>query len=300
MSDLNNWRLEYPGVAFDFGNLSTTHPFKVQVDVGAPGLTTQDATHPTSDGRIMGIDSFDGFDLTFALTTLPDGTAKPYMSAMDKISSFTAKWRADSIRSEPGAYASLANLERQRMVWGRPRQVAPKYARIRQGLGEYIATFTTNDPNFYDTTEKIYLITPIPPAGGGFTVPLSPPFSTVAGSAELSPLIANDGELATWPIITFHGPGNKPSIEFMQGANVLWNLRIDDQIKYDETLVVDTRPWSRSATINGKPANGLLRGTQMEKCQIPVGNNFRLRYKVKDKTGNSFVDVKWRDAFASL
>lgn len=300
MSDLNNWRLEYPGVALDFGNASTGHPFKVQVDVGAPAIKTQDADHPSSDGRVMGLDSLGGFDLVFNLTTLPNGQPKPYMGAMDSISSFLAKWRGDTVRREAGSYATLSNLERGRMVWGRPRQAAPKYGRIRQGLGEYVAMFATVDPNFYSTTEKIYLITPIPPAGGGFTVPLSPPFSTAATGAELSPLISNVGELATWPVVEFHGPGTNPSIELMQGASVLWNLRVADQIKYDEVLRVDTRPWSRGATINGKPANGLLRGDQMEQCKIPVGTNYRLRYKVKDKTGTSFVSVKWRDAYAGL
>jgi hypothetical protein len=286
-------------VELNFGNLSTTHPFKVQVEIGAIDIDTQDTRHPTSDGVVMGIDSFGGFDLTFGLTTIPEPGEKPYMAALDKLSAFRAAWRADSIRRVPGQYAVLSNLERERQVYGRPRQVAPKLARVRKGTAEYVAAFTSTDPNFYDTTEKVFLITPVPPAGGGFTAPLSPPFSTVAGAAELSPLVTNVGDLPTWPVVTFHGPGATPSIELLQGATVLWNLRVEGQIKYDEVLTVDTRPWRRSATINGKPANGRLRGTQMEKCQIPVGS-YNLRYKVKDKSGTSFVDVKWRDAFASL
>lgn len=300
MSDLNNWRLSYPGVNFDFGNLSTLFPLKVQVEIGSTDIATQDAPHPTSDGRVMGIDSLNGFDLTFNLTTIAESSVKPYNAALNRMGQFASYWRADAIRREAGKYATLANLERGRLVYGRPRGFAPKLARIRKGYGEYIARFDTTDPNWYSTTEKVYFITPIPPAGGGFTVPLSPPFSTAGSGNELSPVIANAGDQPTWPVITFHGPGNSPSIELLQGTNVLWNLRVKDQIKYDESVVVDTRPWSRSATINGKPANGLMRGDQMEDCKIPVGDNFRLRYKVKDKSGRSFVDVKWRDAFAMM
>lgn len=299
MSDLNNWRLEYPGTTLDFGNLSTGYPFKVQVDIGPPSLDTQDARHPTSDGLVMGIDSLGGFDLTFNLTTVPEDNPKPYMPALDTLSGFTAKWRADVLRRTPGVYATLANLERQRMVYGRPRQIAPKLARVRRGDLPYVAVFATNDPNFYSTVEKVYLITPTPPAGGGFSLPLRPPFATVAAGSELSPLITNAGDLPTWPVISFHGPGDGTSIELLSGSTVLWNLRVKDPIKYDEVLTVDTRPWARSATINGKPANGRLRGSQMEKCIIPVGN-YRLRYKVKDRSGRSFVDVKWHDAYASL
>lgn len=300
MSDLNNWRLSYPGVDFDFGNLSTMFPLKVQVEMGATDVVTQDAPHPTSDGRVMGIDSLNGFDLTFNLTTVAESSVKPYNPALDRMGQFASFWRADSIRRQAGQYATLANLERQRLVYGRPRGFAPKLARIRKGYGEYLARFDTADPNWYSTVEKVYLITPIPPAGGGFTTPLSPPFSSAASGNELSPVITNAGDQPTWPVVRFHGPGTDASIELLSGATVLWNLRVKDKIKYDEVLTVDTRPWSRSATINGNPANGLLRGDQMEDCKIPAGGNYRLRYKVKDKTGNSFVDVKWRDAFAMM
>jgi len=300
MSDLNNWRLEYPGVAFDFGNLSNLFPLKVQVDISAIDLTTQDQPHPTSDGVVMGIDSLGGFDLNFDLTTVPETTVKPYIPALDRMGTFARYWRADSIRRKAGEYATLSNLERQRLVYGRPRGFAPKLARLRKGEAGYVAQFNTVDPNWYSTVEKVYLITPIPPAGGGFTTPLSPPFSSAAAGDQLSPFITNVGDQPTWPIIKFHGPGLNPSIELLSGATVLWELRVKDQIKYDEVLTVDTRPWSRSATINGKPANGLIRGDQMEDCQIPAGGNYRLRYKVKDRTGNSFVDVKWRDAYAMM
>lgn len=300
MTDLNNWHLIYPGVEFYFGNLSTTFPLKVQVEIGPTAITTQDTRHPSSDGVVMGIDSFGGFDLTFQLTTIAEDGPKPYMAALDTLSEFRAAWRFDKSRGIPGDYAVLKNHERERQVYGRPRQVAPKLSRVRKGYAEYIAVFSTNDPNFYDTTEKVYLITPVTSSGNGFRTPLRPPFSTAAAGSELSPFIANAGELPTWPVISFNGPGTDPSIELLDGAEVLWNLRVEGQIKYDEVLTVDTRPWRRSAIINGEPANGRIRGTQLEKCTIPVGSNYKLRYKVKDPTGTSFVDVKWRDAYASL
>lgn len=298
MVDLNDWRLAYTGVEFDFGTLSTDYPFRVQAIIGPPTAQSQDSLHPTDDGMVMGIDSLGGFDITFGLTTVPDGSATPWRNSLDLIRSFQAKWRANAIRRKPGVYATLTNLDRGVRVYGRPRYFAPTLDRVRRGNAEYIATFTTNDPNFYDETEKVALINAVNPSGGGFVVPLSPPFSTAAGSAELSP-IENEGDVATWPIIKFHGPCNAPGVELLAGANVLWNLRVSGQIKYDEILTVDTRPWARGATINGKPANGRLRGTKMSDCQIPVGS-YHTRFKVKDRTGQAFVDIRWRDAYASL
>jgi len=298
MTDLNDWRLSYSGVDFTFGTLDSDYPFEAQVIIGPPTLRSQDSEHPTDDGTVMGIDSLGGFDMTFGLITVPEAVEKPWLSALDTLGDFTAKWRADSVRRRAGQYATLTNLDRNRRVYGRPRHFAPVYERLRKGHAKYVAVFTTNDPNFYDETEKVALINAINPGGGGFVVPLSPPFSTAAGSAELSP-VENEGNMPTWPVIKFHGPCNEPGVELLAGASVVWNLRVSGQIKYDEVLTVDTRPWARSATINGKPANGRLRGTMMSDCQIPVGS-FHTRYKVKDRTGTSFVDIKWRDAFASL
>jgi hypothetical protein len=298
MTDLNNWRLAYPGIAFDFGVKATEYPFRVQAIIGPPTRKVQDAEHPTSDGMVMGIDSLGGFDITFGLTTLPDSTDTPWRHSLDLVRNFQGKWRADAIRRTPGAYASLTNLDRNVRVYGRPREFVPTLDRVRKGLAEYLATFSTIDPNFYDETENVSIINAVNPSGGGFVAPLSPPFSTAAGGAVLDP-ISNEGNIATWPVIRFHGPCTEAGVELLSGATVLWNLRVSGQIKYDEIVTVDTRPWARSATINGKPANGRLRGTQLEKCVIPVGA-YHTRYKVKDRTGTSFVDIKWRDAYASL
>lgn len=301
MSDLNDWRLAYPGTVLDFGLLSTDYPFSVQMEMGEADVVLQDIPHPTSDGALFGKDSYGGFDITFNLTTIPDFPlpAKPWVTALDLFSSFKSRWRADSIRRIPGEYATLTNLDRNRMVYGRPRKIAPKTSRLRQGLIEYVALFQTNDPNFYSGTEKAALITPVPPASGGFTVPLTPPFNTAVGSAELAPT-ENEGDLETWPIINFHGPGANYSLELLDGPTSLWSITVPDQIKFDQVLTIDTRPWRRSATLSGgRPANGRLRGTQIEKCMIPVGA-FDFRFKVRDESGTAFADVKWRDAYASL
>lgn len=300
MSDLNEWRLAYPGTTLDFGTLDTDYPLAVQVDVGTYDLTTQDQSHPTSDGAIFGRDKFGGFTLTFDGRIIPEWplTATPWHSALDLYSAFKAKWRADSIRRVAGSYATLSNLDRERMVYGRPRKCDPKTTAARRGLMDFVATFDTNDPNFYDTTEKVALITPIPPSSGGFTVPLTPPFSTAVGTGELAPMV-NEGDLQTWPVVEFHGPGVDHSLELLAGVSHLWKIVITGKLAYDEVLRVDTRPWSRSATLNGKPANGRLRGSQIELCTLPVGT-FSARYKVKDASGTAFADIRWRDAYASL
>ena len=300
MADLNEWRLDYDAVSFTFGTLASTYPFSAQVEIGEVEITTQDQRHPTSDGVVMGKDSLGGFDLIYRLTTIPafPAPAKPWDAPMTLFSAFRSKWRADSVRTVPGKYATLLNVDRNRMVYGRPRKMQQDMKMARKGVIGYVATFETNDPNFYSGTQKSSTITPVPASVGGFVAPITAPIGVDASTATTA-TPANDGDLPTWPVIEFHGPGKQFGLELLSGSTVLWSVNVDGELQFDEVLTVDTRPWSRSATVNGKPANGRIRGTQIEKCQLPVGT-YQWRFTVNDRTGTAFAVMKWRDAFASM
>lgn len=310
--DLNEWRLEYDDVSFDFGLLSSDYPFSAQVELGDVDSVIEATKHPTSDGMVMGKDTLGGFDLTFNLTTVPGFPVpeSPWQDALDLFSAFRAKWRADSVRLTPGAYATLTNLSRNRLVYGRPRKVTPKTDRLRKGQLGYISTFETNGPDWYSATERLALITPAGAAGGGFTNPIRSPISTDVGTVETQEGINNNGDIPTWTQIEFHGPGKNYTLELLQDATPLWKMSVPGALNYDEVIVVDTRPWKRGAILgnddgagslyNLRPANGLIRGSQLETCKIPVGSNFTYRFRVTDRTGTAFADIRWRDAFASM
>lgn len=301
MSDLNDWVLTAGEDVLSFGTLATGFPFETQVTISATDRETQDAAHPTSDGLLMGRDRLRGFALQFKCKILREFpvTEKPWMNALDLYGEFAAKWRADAVRLSPGVYATMENTERGRLVYGRPRDIAPATDLLRKGFVTFQMDFETNSPDFYSSTQKAALMTTAGPAAAGtLSSPLISPLSTVTDETVLSPTV-NDGNLPAWPVIDFHGPGSRSSIELLDGTDILWKINIPDGIKYDEILTVDTRPWNRSATINGRPANGLIKGSQLEKCKIPVGS-FNLRYKTSDTSGQAYAAVTWRDTFASL
>lgn len=301
MTDLNDWKLDTGTHELTFGTLASQYPFTVQVDQTETVFTNQDDNHPNADGRVMGVDRLGGFSLIFTLVTVPTYPipADAWHAALDRYGLFAAAWRADQIRSMAGVYASLFNLNRHRGVYGRPRRIVPSNLRLRKGELRYVAQFDTIDPNWYSDDEKLAIISPIPGASGGFTAPLRPPFSMAGSSNELAPMV-NAGNVNTWPVITIRGPGNGAGLDLLDpGGNVRWSLRIDGKIAYDETIRIDTRPWSRGATINGGPAGGRLRGVALDRAYIPPGT-FNARYRVTDKSGQSFADLRWRDAYVSM
>lgn len=298
--DINEWELELAGgVTFDFGTLLTDYPLTAQVEIGAPDYAFEDARHPTSDGEMMGRDLLGGFNITFRITTVPnpgDNEDTRINEAMDLVSFMRAKWLNESSRRLPGEYVTLTNKRRGRMVYGRPRRSAPDYSAIRRGQAGLVAEFRSNNPYFYSAQEHATSfdnITGWSPTG--FTLPITMPL-TMGASIREDRIIDNNGDVPCWPIIDFHGPGSGMSFELLDPG---WKLQVVDSLAYDEVLRIDTRPWRRGATVNGRPANGKISGTQLEKCRIPAGT-WEGRYKVNDPTGTAFAVVYWRDAFASL
>lgn len=302
MPDLNEWRLEYGAITYEFGYSGTSEvPLRVQVDVTDPDRVVQDAVHPNSDGKVMGIDRLGGMILTFDCQVVPDNDdevgEKTWDRPLDLYGAFKAAWRFDGFRNRPGYYATLTNLDRGRTVYGRPRKCVAKLARIRKRETSWLADFHTVDPNFYAADPKTVHIDPGGGVTTGFTFPMTAPFGA-DGVTPADDDVDNDGNVATWPVIEFTGPGTQ-SVELLQGPTVLWKLQVPSALRYDQVLRIDTRPWQRGVILNGAPANGLVRGTQIENCMVPVGA-FTLRYKTNDLSGQASVDMEWRDAFTSL
>ena len=300
MPDLNDWVLEYNDTSLPFGTLESGYPFTAQVDFADMTPRSNDMQHPNSDGLVMGIDRLGGQTLTFSVGVVRD---QPYAGdawdrPLDLLSEFRRVWRADELRDVPGTYATIANLARERLTYGRPRKVGPITDRVRKGNAGVLATFEANSPNFYSIVERVASIGSSPAAAGGLRTPIIPPFSTVGSSSEVSPMV-NAGDVKAWPVIEMYGPGSNFSVELLRNNTVLWALEFPYTLAFDQTLRIDTRPWSRSATIQGNPANGRIFGTALQDCTIPVGN-FWARFKVKSQYGTAGANLRWRDAFASL
>lgn len=301
MVDLNLWRLQYDDTVLEFGTHESGHPFTRQVIVGAAGVNTDDADHPLSGGMVFGRDLSRGRSLSFAgthLSTIPQPAARRWEGRMDDAAVFEQAWRARRLRERVGAVATLANVDRGRLVYGRPRPYVPDHAKVRQGWLTYETTFDTADDRFYSTTEKVTTLGVDASPVTAMTFPMTFPF-TGAEATVTRTWLDNAGTDDAWPVVTFHR-GGSPRLELLnQAGGVEWSLAVAGELAYDEYLTVDTRPWSRAVVLNGTAAPGRIRGTALGAASIPPGT-WEARLVAEDPSGLADVTIRWRDAFGTL
>jgi hypothetical protein len=304
-TDLNDWRLVYGDVELKFGTYLSGFPFVSQVDVGTPAARLNDVDHPNTDGIVFGSDTAGSMTLTFevGIPRVPDrrrrGDPDPWHASLDALEVFTAAWKARSHRRIPGWVAELVNDDRQRMVYGRPRNIKPKLVKSRQGWTDHVCDFATTDDVFYGAVAKSTRVGVVPAESAPLRWPIGFPWSTFGTTARTN-VVDNAGTVDSWPVLTFRGPSGSPRVDLLNATGgVLWSVWAQGALAYDETMVVDTRPWARSVLVNGNPAMGRLRGSQVNDCVIPPGVS-QVRYTASDPTGASTVTIDDRDAFASL
>lgn len=301
MVDLNLWQLAYDDVVLEFGTHESGHPFTAQVVVGPADRETDDTSHPLSDGLVFGEDRTRGRLLEFAgahLSTLPHPQTRQWVPVMDDSGVFERAWRADSVRRVRGKVATCANLDRGRLVFGRPRPYVPDHAKARKGWLAYACAFATIDDRFYSTTEHVALAGVDPGSATAFTFPLTFPHEGTAPT-ETRTWVENAGTADTWPVVTFRGGGH-PRVDLLNDmGGVAWSLEVDKVLTDANEVVVDTHPWIRAVTLDGTAAPGLLKGSSLNDAQIPPGVH-ELRLVASDPTGLAEVEVRWRDAFGSL
>ena len=230
MPDLNEWQLVAGPDVITFGTLASDYPFSTQVAMSEVDRDVQDAPHPTSDGMIMGRDRLRGFTLSFAAKILGDEVdPNKWNQPLDLYRAFARRWRADTTRLTPGAYATLRNVDRGVLVYGRPRGIAPVHKMVRQGVLDFQMDFDSISPDWYDATEKSAIIVPGASSGGGFTGPLKSPIKTTVVNTEVGDTV-NDGDLAAWPVISMAGPFSSGSFELIQGTKVLVKITIAESV----------------------------------------------------------------------
>lgn len=288
------WSLSYPGTALVFGTAATPVFNLTTPDLGDVEVRTSDRDRPRMDGRAMGVDYRGARTVTFDL-----GVRAPDEPGVRGEAAVLARaWRADAVRSAPGAVAELRAqyAGRERLMYGRPRRFAANPAEAgTSALITATATFDCVDDVFYDGVEEVQTVDFAPPASGGLVGPLVGPLTTTRTS-DRSVGLAVASELPVWPIIEVDGPISNPVVEVVG----VFRMELRTTLAYDETLVVDTRPWARTVLRNGTAGlAGAVRGARLSDAAIPPGS-YELALRGSDLTGTATARIRWRAAYSTL
>lgn len=292
----NEWTLSYPGTSYTWGYpwgevINLTAP-----DLGVADIRADDADQPRRDGRLFGFDYRSGLTITFELGL---STRAGELAARDLAETLRRAWRADPVRSSPGAVASLTarHVGRERVTYGRPRRCGTVDQAAPQGYIAAVADFVTVDDLWYSPTVESQTITIAPPLGGGLTGSLASPLSST-GSSDRSLAVTVGGAMPAWPVITIYGPITNPVVELVG----LWKFELLTTLAYDRSITIDTRPWARSVLLNGGgSAAGALsrRSPRLVDAGIPPGT-YEAVLRGVDETGSARATVAWQETYSSL
>jgi hypothetical protein len=284
--------------AFVFGRGANSIQINsTQYDPGS--VIVQDQAVVGHDGMNFGIDTLPGMVITqsgFSYTS-PALTA----SAMDAYDALAGVWNDPSVRLQNNAVvcfrANYPGSAVTRRCYGRGRKILPTLGVVFQGQVPFTSQFQAADNTWYSDTASSQTLTSTPSFKGTITPPLTPPYQLAAANNFQQNVLSNTGSLPTWPVITFTGPCSYPGITFTSTPVIIGYNGI---LGPSDTLVIDTRPWARSAMLNGSTSvAGLLTGNPMINLQLQPGATV-VRFTGQDYTGHATCVVTWRNAHSLI
>lgn len=159
--------------------------------------------------------------------------------------------------SEPGVTVTWRRAGGSRDLTGTARIVGDAQPSIDgfQRMLAYQIQLRFADPTWYDNASQVDA-TSAPVTSPGLAIPLVFPivFGGVSGGIVN---ITNAGNAKTWPRLTVAGPINGPVIQNVTHTKALYFDGLS--LAETETLIVETNPAARSATVSGTNVLGALR-----------------------------------------
>ncbi|MBM0201922.1 hypothetical protein JNW90_01465 [Micromonospora sp. STR1s_5] len=291
----DEWTMAYPGTTYTWGPRASGVMLASEPQISAVEIITDDVPRPRADGRAVGVDFRGAGTVTFELLVLGDSEAQ----VRERHSVLSRVWRADRVRSVPGAVAALSTVVagRPRVGYGRPRRFAAAPKRPRQGVIPVVADFALVDDCWYDPTVEQTLVPLVPPPSGGLVTPLVTPLTTVP-AVVVPGHITVGGELPAWPVITLYGPVIDPVVQ----VTGLWSARLALTIPSGQAITVDTRPWRRTV-LRGDGASfagALTRSSvRLADASVPPGS-YEIALRGQDVSGNAKVRFAWQKTYTGL
>lgn len=265
------------------------------MDFGSSEARVQDIDLPQADGSLMGRDYFTGPEISFTLG-VRDG-----LDVWSVISRIMQAWRADDVRSTPGALSMLRyrwNGTTYRYL-GRPRKfglVAPDV--FNPKLQMVACTFKVAFPEQYiepeDASTRTLQLNLIEPASDGGVVwapDLTWPIEFRRSSqARVGDVTVGGFRPAPFKVVV-HGPvtGSMSKINLSGDG---WQIGTSTTLTQHDTLTIDTA--ANTIMKNGVSQAGTLSSASRLNARLAPGHQF-LTFSATDPSNTGYAVVSWLD-----
>lgn len=288
--------LEGSSAAFVYGSgAGGAYIANTQTDTGS--LAVQDQAVVGHDGILFGVDTQPGMVITqTGQIFLPEQGA----SAMDSYSILAGHWNDPAVRLQNNVVQVLRVAypfsDVVRRCYGRGRKIMPTYGLVMAGLVPFVAQFQASDNTWYEDVASTITLSMVPSFTGGLAPPMTPPYQISGQDFGRGGVLINTGSLPTWPVFKFSGPLSFPSVAY---TNTPVSVGYNGILKSSDILVIDTRPWARTALLNGASVAGALTGSAMIAMQLQPGST-QVLLSGQDFTGTSQCSITWRNATLAI
>lgn len=258
------------------------------LDPGYPEVRSQDADNPVGDGRLFGRDFLTGPTWTLDLVVNTGSSAE----ARQALGELVRRWRAARTVAGKESVLRYRVGGETRLVFGRPRNLAPDPAGIDSGAITATGTFVCSDHLHYgDDQRTLAQLRLVPPPTGGFVAPFTAPIVT-ASTGELQGVIDDVGGDAPAPFTArIKGPVTNP---YLTGDG--WRIELRTTLAHDETVTIDTRKNTVLSNLRGSLGGTLTRYSRLAAARLLPGPD-RVSFGGVDATGTATATITWRPAF---
>lgn len=265
------------------------------LDTGSPGIRANDFDNPVGDGGGFGRDYLNGPTWNFTLGVVDDEDV--YTTLAD----IAAVWRNEEIRHRPGAVSVLRfkRAGRTYRVYGRPRRFGVSPAEIADTEWQIVATdFQVGDPfMFADAEETVTLsLARTTEPGEGLVLPATLP-ATLSRSSNKDNGVVTVRSIEPVPFrLRIDGPVTG-AITDMHVTGPGFEYRLKGSLRYDESLVIDTR--QETIRKNGVPVPGMLLPPSRLNARMRTGTN-PVTFSADDPTRTATFALSWRPTYPIL
>lgn len=258
------------------------------VDTGETTLRTQDSEHPAGDGVFFGRDYLAPGLWTFTVAARTRSALREFASA----------WRADHVRSRPGAVTRLDyNVDGTDMcVFGRPGNFAvePTHA-PDPPLFLATAQWRLSDAHSYGPERSLMLSLVDVDSGEGVVLPEELPWLLSPDTATREGVVVVDSDVGCPFRVHITGPLSGQASDFRVWSDG-WEFHLNTYLSIFGNLIIDTA--TGTATRNSAVFGAASARTDWRARLTPGPQE--VRFTANDPSGSSTCTIYWRDAATTI